>query len=627
MFGSRLQAAKAIIASLFHKIVAALTNRGDWFKIKTKENTDMEKRLLCFLLILSLVWPLAVPAAADSDPASPEPPADEVFSEEPEEPDAPALDGDYRDQERAIAAAILDDSMSDVEKLFVITQYAADHFNYGSYGSSGTAEPLFLYGAGNCYANSYFIIDLCKLEGINAWLRSAGRDKNASSTHVDVCAYIDGMYYTAGAGSSGTKPRYFSVCELPGAFSVEGGVIYQYDGFGVEDLVVPSRSEDAVYRYRSYSKTFASQTITQIGYAGEECFSYGGSGLRSITLPATVKTVTGTAFKGCMDLENIYVDAANPYFTSINGVLYSKDLTRLVCVPAKKTSVTLPESVTTRDADAFYGGSIPVYVAALPFEDVGDEWYADSVRFVYENGLFMGTSDNTFSPNNRMTRGMFITVLGRFAGKGTWSALGSWSGRLGISGASQVAVRDRTTTSGSSVLARIASVGEPVQVLSAVPAGEDGAPWYEVRYGGTQGYVREKSTSASGTVLLHVYQGAFTDLPDGQYYTGYAQWASTFGVMYGVTDTTFCPDQNIRRQDICVLLYRYLTGYLNRTLPTDGSAFTDDADISDYARDAVYAMRRIGVISGYPDGSFRPGSYATRAEVAVMFQRLSDYLS
>ena len=594
------------------------------------------KRIISILLTSVLLLSLPLPVLAEEEPpvfeaaASAEPSAPEEPSvpEEAEEASAPALDGSYQDQERAIAAEILDDSMSDYEKLFVITKYAADHFNYSSISSGGTAQTLFTHGAGNCYANSYFIIDLCQLAGINAWLRYAGRDKNASSTHVDVVALIDGMYYTAGAGSSGTKPRYFSVCELPGAFSVESGVMYQYDGTGVADLIVPSRSEDAIYRYRSYSKTFPAQTITQIGYAGEECFSFGGEGLRSITLPSTVKTVTGTAFKGCMDLENIYVDPANPYFTSIGGVLYSKDLTRLVCVPAKKTSVTLPTTVTTRDTDAFYGGSIPVYTSSdgIPFTDVKDEWFAESVRFVYNRSLFMGTTDTTFSPNSRMTRGMFITVLGRYAGSGKWSALGSWSGTLGISGASQIAVRDRTTTSGSSVLTRIASAGEIVRVLSTVAQGEDGAVWYEVQYGSVKGYVRQKSNSENPSTILHVYSGGFTDLPAGEYYTGYAQWANIYGVMYGVTDTTFCPNQNIRREDICVLLYRYLTGYLGKSISVGGSPFDDDGSISSYAKDAVYAMRQIGVIHGYPDNTFRPRSYATRAEVAAMFKSLSDYL-
>ncbi len=51
------------------------------------------------------------------------------------------------------------------------------------------------------------------------------------------------------------------------------------------------------------------------------------------------------------------------------------------------------------------------------FEDVAnDSWYFDAVDYVSEKELFNGTSDTAFSPDASMTRGMFVTVLGRMAG-------------------------------------------------------------------------------------------------------------------------------------------------------------------------------------------------------------------
>ena len=51
-----------------------------------------------------------------------------------------------------------------------------------------------------------------------------------------------------------------------------------------------------------------------------------------------------------------------------------------------------------------------------PFTDISksDDYYA-AIEFVYENNLFKGTSDTTFAPNTTMSRGMFVTVLGRLA--------------------------------------------------------------------------------------------------------------------------------------------------------------------------------------------------------------------
>lgn len=52
-----------------------------------------------------------------------------------------------------------------------------------------------------------------------------------------------------------------------------------------------------------------------------------------------------------------------------------------------------------------------------PFRDVPrSSWYYDSVQYVCANELFKGTSADTFSPSDYMTRGMFVTVLGRMAG-------------------------------------------------------------------------------------------------------------------------------------------------------------------------------------------------------------------
>lgn len=56
-------------------------------------------------------------------------------------------------------------------------------------------------------------------------------------------------------------------------------------------------------------------------------------------------------------------------------------------------------------------------MAAMPFNDVKtSDWFYNDVSYAYTNGLFTGTSSTTFSPGSTMTRGMFVTVLGRMAG-------------------------------------------------------------------------------------------------------------------------------------------------------------------------------------------------------------------
>ena len=58
-------------------------------------------------------------------------------------------------------------------------------------------------------------------------------------------------------------------------------------------------------------------------------------------------------------------------------------------------------------------GAVPA-AAFAGFADVpADAWYAPAVQTCVEKGLFQGTSPTTFSPELSMTRGMFVTVLGR----------------------------------------------------------------------------------------------------------------------------------------------------------------------------------------------------------------------
>jgi len=78
-------------------------------------------------------------------------------------------------------------------------------------------------------------------------------------------------------------------------------------------------------------------------------------------------------------------------------------------------------SVRTEDGGFAAGCMVTVEeqeeLVDIPFTDVPDDaWYRKAVGYAWENSLFSGTSDTTFSPETGMTRGMFVTVLGRKTG-------------------------------------------------------------------------------------------------------------------------------------------------------------------------------------------------------------------
>ena len=92
-------------------------------------------------------------------------------------------------------------------------------------------------------------------------------------------------------------------------------------------------------------------SVTSIGeYAFRDC-----SSLTSITIPDSVTSIGDYAFSGCKSLTAIDVEVGNNNYTSMNGVLFNKDKTELICYPAGKTdkSYNIPDSVTEIDWRAF----------------------------------------------------------------------------------------------------------------------------------------------------------------------------------------------------------------------------------------------------------------------------------
>ena len=66
---------------------------------------------------------------------------------------------------------------------------------------------------------------------------------------------------------------------------------------------------------------------------------------------------------------------------------------------------------------AMAAAMIPAVTAAEHgMVDIVGHWAENDIAWVIDMGLFNGTSATTFNPNGSMTRGMFVTVLGRFAG-------------------------------------------------------------------------------------------------------------------------------------------------------------------------------------------------------------------
>jgi hypothetical protein len=82
---------------------------------------------------------------------------------------------------------------------------------------------------------------------------------------------------------------------------------------------------------------------------------YRCSGLTSVTIPSSVTNFRYDAFSDCTNLTSITVDDANTTYRSIDGVVFDKAITTLLCCPGGKSGVyTIPSSVTSIEYYAFY---------------------------------------------------------------------------------------------------------------------------------------------------------------------------------------------------------------------------------------------------------------------------------
>src|SRR5690606_4905780 len=116
----------------------------------------------------------------------------------------------------------------------------------------------------------------------------------------------------------------------------------------------------------------------------------------------------------------------------------------------------------------------------------------------------------------------------------------------------------------------------------------------------------------------------FSDVDEDAPYADAFQLLKDLKIFEGYGDGTVGPNDNLTREQFAVVVVRAL-GATNaaNNLANFVTHFTDDADISDWARGAV-AYASASIIQGYPDGSFRPQANVTYAEAYTMLIRALD---
>lgn len=115
----------------------------------------------------------------------------------------------------------------------------------------------------------------------------------------------------------------------------------------------------------------------------------------------------------------------------------------------------------------------------------------------------------------------------------------------------------------------------------------------------------------------------FADVPATEWYYNYVNWGFANGIVSGVDEVNFAPNDNITREQMAIMLNNFARS-TQLVLPANanGASFTDQALISEWAADSVTRIVSSGVMGGYPEGDYKPQGKATRAEAATVVYKL-----
>ncbi len=119
------------------------------------------------------------------------------------------------------------------------------------------------------------------------------------------------------------------------------------------------------------------------------------------------------------------------------------------------------------------------------------------------------------------------------------------------------------------------------------------------------------------TVRPRVALKSFSDVPSGYWAKDPIEYLATAGIIGGYPDGTFQPDKNLTRAELCTLLVK-AKGISVSSLRR---AVFPDVPASNWAAPYIKEAVDLKIVSGYPDGSFRPNNPLSRAEAIIIIAR------
>ena len=152
--------------------------------------------------------------------------------------------------------------------------------------------------------------------------------------------------------------------------------------------------------------------------------------------------------------------------------------------------------------------------------------------------------------------------------------------------------------------------------LKFVPTRADGAVWQGTTY---YAHFSAKRSPSTPSTPAKPDETKPTLAPIPEMLNGEDHYA----YLLGYEDGTVRPNGSISRAEVATVLFRLLKDDVRMQNLTKDNAYSDVSDTAWYAA-AVSTLSKMGVISGYPDGTFRPNAPITRAEFAAMIARFDE---
>ena len=258
--------------------------------------------------------------------------------------------------------------MSDYKKVETIARWLANNFNYSQYHSGYTG--LMLDGGGDCWANTSAVNYMCEKLGLTVYARYAANDPGAGSGHRNSVVIIDGERYLVDCGYTGNAPRHYELSKMDYDYSykiLNDGTLrlYQYEGTDT-NIVVPDTIDgrkvtvlgNSTFQYCTQASDIESVTLPDSLTTIEKNAFYNCEKLKSVTIPQNVSSIGLAAFvEGLSEssLTEIKVDPENPYFSEKDGVVFSKDGTKLIVFPSGRSGdYQIPDGTVSVGDYAFY---------------------------------------------------------------------------------------------------------------------------------------------------------------------------------------------------------------------------------------------------------------------------------